>query len=193
MCQEPPIFGRCWWFLTRNLSDGGILVIMDRHDMGFLACWPKFSTSMIWSMSRNPSLNSILGGCWWFPTEDLEDGVTVDFIDQHDMLYLTCVPNFSYLAWLEVCLEPQSLNSILGGYWWFLTEDLEDGVILDIHGSSWYVILDLFAKIQLSSMIRSVSRTLSPWRPYLEDVKGFWVGLGGWGHPLKFWNPQKLL
>ena len=51
------------------------------------------------------------------------------------------------------------------------------------HGSSWYVILDLCAKFQLSSMNRSVSRTPRPrshtWRTLMVPD---W-GLGGWGHP----------
>ena len=51
------------------------------------------------------------------------------------------------------------------------------------HGSSWYVNLDLFAKFQLSSMNRSVSRTPRPqshtWRTLMVPD---WR-LGGWGHP----------
>ena len=50
------------------------------------------------------------------------------------------------------------------------------------HGSSWYVILDLCAKFQLSSMNMSVSRTTHPrshtWRTRMVPD---WI-LGGWGH-----------
>ena len=42
------------------------------------------------------------------------------------------------------------------------------------YGQELYVILDLCAKFQLSSMNRNVSRTPHPWSPYLEDVDGSW-------------------
>ncbi len=44
----------------------------------------------------------------WSPY--LEDGVILDFIDYHYMSFLTCVPNFSFLAWSEVCQEPPILQ-----------------------------------------------------------------------------------
>ena len=50
------------------------------------------------------------------------------------------------------------------------------------NGSSWYVIFDLCAKFQLSSMNRSVSRTPRPlshtWRKLMVPD---WI-LGGWGN-----------
>ena len=86
-------------------------------------------SSMIRNMSRNlhprsPYLEDIDGS--WL------DGVTFEIMDCHFMLFLTCVPNFSSLAWIEVCQEPPVLEVILGGRWRFLTGDLEDGVILDV-------------------------------------------------------------
>ena len=56
------------------------------------------------------SLKSILGGRWWFLTRDLEDGVFLDIMDCHDTWFLTCVPNFNSLAWLEVCQGPPILE-----------------------------------------------------------------------------------
>ena len=79
-----------------------------------------------------PLLKVILGWHWCFLTGYLEDGVILDIMDCHDMWFLTCVPNFSSLAWIEVCQEPPVLEVILGGRWWFLTGYLEDGVILDM-------------------------------------------------------------
>ena len=137
VCQEPPvlevILGGRWRFLTGYLEDGVILDIMDRHDMWILTCLPNFS-SLAWIevCQEPPVLEVILGGRWWFLTGDLEDGVILDVMDRHDMWILTCVPNFSSLAWLEVCQEPPVLEVILGGRWWFLTGDFEDGVILDM-------------------------------------------------------------
>ena len=59
-----------------------------------------------------------------------------------------------------------SLKSKVGGHWWFLARYLEDGVI---HRLSWYVIIYLCAKLQLSSI--TVSRTpICPQSPYLEVV-----------------------
>ena len=147
-----------------------------------------------------------------------EDGAILDIMDHHDMWFLTFVPNFSFLAWLEVCQETSVLEVILGGHWRFLTGDLEDGVILEImdhhdmwfstsvqnfsslaclevcqeppppwhHKLSWYVILDLCAKFQLSSMLRSVSGTTPPPPPppppqppssksYFKDAESSWL------------------
>ena len=97
-----------------------------------------------------------------FLTGYLKDGVILDIMDWHDMIFLTCVPNLSSVAWLEVCQEPPILEVhtlrmlmvpdwILG--WWGHSGH---------HGSSWYMILDLCTKFQLSSMNRSVSRTPRP-------------------------------
>ena len=55
------------------------------------------------------------------------------------------------------------------------------------HGSSWYMVLDLCAKFQLSSMIRSVSRTPYPLSPYLEDVDGSWLETWRMGSFLTSW------
>ena len=61
------------------------------------------------------------------------------------------------LPWLEVCQEPQSPKSKVGGCWWFLTRYL-----------TWYVIFTFVPNFN-SSMIRSVSH---PRSPYLEEVDG---------------------
>ena len=54
--------------------------------------------------------------------------------------------------------------------------------------SSWYVILDLCCKFQLSSMNRNVSRTPRPWsntwRILMVPDWRFW----GWGYPWHFWS-----
>ena len=134
-----------------------------------------------------PSSKSILGGRWGILTGGLEDGVILAIMDCHDMWFLTCVPNFSSLAWIEVCKEPpilevqtwrtlRVLDWILGGWGhsWY-------------HGLSWYVILDLCAKFQLFSMIRSVSRTPRPWSPSLEDVNSSWLGTWRMGSSLTSW------
>ena len=43
---------------------------------------------------------------WRFLTGDLKDWVIIEIRDLHDMWFLTCVPNFSSLACLEVPQEP---------------------------------------------------------------------------------------
>jgi len=91
-------------------------------------------SSMNRSVSRTPILEVILGGRWRFLIGYLEDQVILDIMDRHDMWFLICVPNFSSLAWIEVCQEPPFLEVILWGHWRFLTGDLEDGVILDVLG-----------------------------------------------------------
>ena len=91
------------------------------------------------------------------------------------MWFLTCVPNFSFRAWLEVPQEPPHPQSHtcrtfmvpdwrLGGWGhpWH-------------HGSLWYVVFDLCIKFQLSSMIRCASRTT-----ILEVILGgHWMFLTG--------------
>ena len=52
----------------------------------------------------------MFGGCWWFLTRYLEDGVIIDLMDCYDMWFLTCVPNFSSLAWIEVSQDPPVLK-----------------------------------------------------------------------------------
>ena len=137
VCQEPPILkvilGGQWWFLTGYLEDGVILDIMDCHNMWFLTCVPNFS-SLAWIevCQEPPILKVILEGKWWFLTGYLEDGVILDIMDRRNMRFLTCMPNFSSLAWIEVCQEPPVLEVILGRRWRFLIGDLEDGVIFDM-------------------------------------------------------------
>ena len=91
------------------------------------------------SVSRTPrSSKSLLGGRWWFLTGYLDDGVILDIMDGQYMWFLTGLPNFSSLAWIEVCQEPPVLEVILEGRWRFLTGVLEDGVIhLWCPRSSW--------------------------------------------------------
>ena len=113
---------------------------MDSHDMWFLTCVPNFS-SLAWLevCQEPPVLKVILEGCGWFPNRYLEDGVILNIMDSHDMRFLTCVPNFSSLAWIEMCQELPILEVILGGHWWFLTGDLEDEVLFDFmnHLNKW--------------------------------------------------------
>ena len=96
--------------------------IMDHHFMWFLSYVPNFS-ALAWLevCQEPPVLEVILGGCLWFLTGVLEDWAILDIMDHHFMWFLSCVPNFSALAWLEVCQEPPILEVILGGCWWFLT------------------------------------------------------------------------
>ncbi len=146
MCVKNPlssksILGGRWWFLTGYLEDGVILHIKDPHYIWFLTCMPKFS-SLAWIevCQETSVLKVILGGLGWFLTGYLENAVILEIMDCHDMWFLTCVPNFSSLAWKEGCQEPPILEVLLGGHWWFLTGYLEDGVILDIMDrDSWLV------------------------------------------------------
>ena len=59
---------------------------------------------------------SILWGPGRFLTRNLENRVILDIMDNHNLWFFTSVPIFSFLAWLEVCQEHQSLMFILGVY-----------------------------------------------------------------------------
>ena len=102
------------------------------------------------------------------------------YMDARELRFGTQVKNhISWWSLMSRTSHPRShtwkmmmvLDWILGGWGhsWHL-------------GSSWYVILDLCAKSQLSSMYRSVSRTLRPWSHTWRTLKvPDWI-LGGWGH-----------
>ena len=99
------------------------------------------------------------------------------------MICDSCVPNLISVAWLEVCQEPHILE--VHSWRMFMVPDwILGGWGHSWHqGSSWYVILELCTKFQLSSMNRSVSRTPRPrshtWRTLrVPDWR-----LGGWGRP----------
>ena len=156
--------------------------------MSFLICVQNFS-SLAWIevCQEPPVLEVILGGCWWFLTGYLDDGVILDVKYCHDMWFLTCIQNFSSLAWIgsvsrTPCPRSHTWRMLMvpdrtlggWGYPWR-------------HGSSWYMVLDLCAKFQLSSMIRSVSRTPYPLSPYLEDVDGSWLETWRMGSFLTSW------
>ena len=85
-------------------------------------------SSMIRSVSRTSPSSSVTKDIWGSWPETWRTWVVLDLIVILDIEFLMCVPNFSILAWLEVCQEPP----VLGGCWWFLTGDLEDRIILDI-------------------------------------------------------------
>ena len=126
------ILGEHWRFLTGVLMDGVILDIMDHHFMWRFTCVPNFSSLVCLKVCHEPPvIEDTLGGHWRFLTGFLEDGVIFDIMIHHYMGLFTSVPSFSSLAWIEVCQEPTVLEVILGGCWWFLTGDLEEGVILD--------------------------------------------------------------
>ena len=95
----------------------------------FLTCVQNFSTLALGALGAlgvcqehpTPSLKFILGGCWWFLTGYLEDGVILDLMNHHNMSFWTCVPNFRSLAWLKVYQDPPILGRLyledVDGYW----------------------------------------------------------------------------
>ena len=133
------------------------------HHIWFLTFVPNLiSLAWIEVYQEPPVLEVILGGCWWFLPVYLEGMVIIDFMDHNDMRFLTCVPNFSYLAIIEVFQEPPVLKVILRGRWWFLTGYLEDGVILDFmdHNDMWF----LKCVPNLSSLPRTPHPQSHTWR-----------------------------
>ena len=110
-----------------------ILDVMDHLSMWFLTCVPNFSFLVGLEVGQEHlSSISILGWCWWFLIRYVVDRIILDVTDNHIMWFLTCVPNFSSLAWIEVGQEPLSFMSILGGCWRFLMSNLADWLILEV-------------------------------------------------------------
>ena len=110
-------------------------------------------------------------------------------------LWLLC--QISALPWLEVCKEP----TVFSSHNW-RTLMVPDWSLVGWsphwhHESSWYVILDLCAKFQLSSMNGSVSRTPLSWKSYLEEVEGSWLDTWRMRSLLTCWiileDPQELV
>ena len=119
-------------------------------------------------------------------------------MDRHDIgFFFTHVPNFISLACIEVYQETPVLEVLtwrmLIVYDWILWGWGQPWS----HGSSWYVILDLCAKFQLSSIIRSLSTTPRPWSPHLEYVDSYWLETCRMGYSLTCWiileEPPELI
>ena len=140
---------------------------------------------MIWRVSRTPCMRNLT---WWFLTRYLDDGVILHVMNHNDMsswlVYRISALSHDY-KFIE---NPMSLKSILGGYWWFLTWDLEDGVILgimDCHAMWFLTCVPNFNTTYI--MIRCVSGTPHPWSQYLQDRDGSWLGTWRMGSSLTSW------
>ena len=159
-------------------EDGVILDIMVHLDMWFSTSVPNFSYLLSLEVCQElPVLEVILRGRSSFLTGYLEDEVILDIVDLHDIWFLTCVPNFSSLAWLEVPQEPPRPRS----HTWRTLKvpdwRLEGWGHPWRHGSSWYVITHICAKFKLSSITRSVKNP----RPGMEVLLGgHWWFLTGY-------------
>ena len=100
-------------------------------------------SSMIRSVPRTPHPWSHTWRTLRFLTKVLEDEVILDIMDHHYLGLFTCLPNFSSLAWLEVCQEPH----ILEVHSWRMLMVPDWGRVGHPwhHGLSWYAILHLCA------------------------------------------------
>ena len=151
-----------WGFLTRDMED-------MRHPWVYNCSWHwninlcvNFQhSSMILSMSRTPLSSS---GTWRTlrvpDPETRRTWLIFDFVIVLDMGFSICLPNLTIITWLEVRQEPPHHHQWLGGYWGFLTRDMEDMSHPWLWHCSWHWNLNLCAKFQHSSMILSMSRTL---------------------------------
>ena len=86
----------------------------------------------------------------------LETLVIINLIIVLNIWFLTCVPNISFLAYLEECQELPCHHQWLEGHWRFLTGVMGHPWPQNCY---WHWIHNLCAKFQHSSMIRSVSRS----------------------------------
>ena len=177
----------CWQFLTGDLENGVILDIIDCHDMWFLTSVPNFS-SLAWCLSRTfPNLEVHtwrmlmvpdwrLGGKGHPWHHGLSCFVILDLCAKFQLssmiISTSWIPVLEVHTWRTVMVP----DWILGGWGhpWH-------------HESSWYVILDLCAKFQVSSIVRSVSGTSRTQRPYLEDIDGFWLWTWRMGSSFTSW------
>ena len=165
VCQEVPIIiisdleytEGSWPETLRTWIISDLIIVLD---IWYPTCVPNFWIQLDWKVVKNhpviiSDLEDIEGS--WLDT--WRTWVLLDLIIVLDTGYLTCLPNFSILAWLEVCQEPTLSSSVNEGHWGFLTRDMEDMGHHWPHNGSWHGIPGLGAKFQHSSMIGSVSRT----------------------------------
>ena len=131
--------------MTVVLEDGDILDTINHHDMWLFTCMPFFSSS-----------------AWLEVYQELDWGLRGLGHLWHHASSRYEIYHFYAKFQLSSIISSESRTPILkvicGGRWLFLTAVLEDGVILNIMNHH-NVIFHLCAKFQLSSMIRSESRT----------------------------------
>ena len=153
------------------MEDGVILYIMNLYYMWLLTCVPNFRT-LAWLCQESPVLKVHaqrtlmvpdwrLGG-WGHPWQHKSSWYVIIDVCAKFQLF-SMIRNVSGTPVLEVHMWRMLMVPDWGlGGWGHLW----------CYKSSWSEVIDLCAKFQLSSMIRSVSRTTCPRSPYLEDVDG---------------------
>ena len=116
------ILGGCLRFLTELLEDGKhpwhhissyvILYLRSKWYVSIHLCakYPLSSQAWLEVCQEPPNPEVLLWEHWWFLTGVLEDWVILYIMDHHYMWFLTCVPNFNSLEWLEVCQGPPILE-----------------------------------------------------------------------------------
>ena len=138
--------------------------------MWFITFVPNFdSLTQTEVCQEHTVLYAILGRHWWFLTGNHKDGVILNNMGHHYRWCLSCMPMFTSLAWIKVCQEQPILKVLLAGCWCFFIEKSRSWQ----HGSPLYVVLELCADFQLSSMNKAVSRI--PYPKFILEVVDDWV------------------
>ena len=133
------------------------------------------------------------GGCWGFMTEDLEDRVILDVMDDLVWPKGRYPEIFMLISLLEVC---QELGLLTGGTWMtLLVPDRRLGGQCHpwCHGWPCLIQRKITWKFCVDIFIRSVSRIGGPLWGYLEDVEGSWQETWRIGSSMRFYPNNHTL
>ena len=125
-------------------------------------------------MCIRDSFMGVLGGCWGFPTRDLENRVILDVMDDLVRPQVRYPESFMLISLLEVCQEWGVLH---GGTWRTLRvpdRRIEGQDNPWCHGWSCWTLRKIPWKFHVDKFIRSVSRMGGQEWGYLEEVEGSW-------------------
>ena len=137
--------------------------------------WFQNICQMIRSCQEPPYPHLLLGGHWWFLTEDIEDRCYPGHNKLSCYVISHMCAKFQCSSIKKVCQEPPYPDWWLKGHWGLPPGHMKD---MDYHWCklcSSYVIPNLCAEFQLSSITISVSRIT----PTSSVTLGYWRFLTG--------------
>ena len=159
-------------------------------------CAEFWVSSMIRSVSRtspSSSMTWITEGSWM---ETWRICVILDILNVLQIWFQTYFPNFSFLAWLEVCWISLYHHQWLGGHWEFLTRRMEGMRHSLPHYWSWHLIPCLCTKFSIIAWLE-VCQELpiidgDTWRTLWVPDKRLWAQGLPWQNKYTWQTPMSI-